>query len=168
MHIAIGCCRKNARLYHKTQSKLTENEDELLAMEKNRNDVLYGFSGILFIVQFFVSIAGFILSQTGKGVTAVEVYYVDRLASPPKTESADFYADYRDSPQIGLEKNGKGFLTYAERVSTLKRVCGAIELDDPTYKAMKINFDDAVLYETLKLKGNSRNRLKSKRRHLIL
>lgn len=64
----------------------------------------------------------------------------------------------RNHPQICLGEKAELCMVEIDRyVSMLKRVCDAIELDDPTYKAMMTNFDDAVLHETLRFKGNSKN-----------
>ena len=71
-------------------------------------------------------------------------------------------------PQIAREEMRDDFSTNVKYTPTLESLCAPIELDDSTYKAMKINFDDAVLHETLKLKGNSRNIPKPRKMHPIL
>ena len=74
----------------------------------------------------------------------------------------------RNKSQISMEEMADDFSTYVKYASILETLCAPIQLDDSTYKAMQINFDDAVLHETLKFKGNSKNIPKYKEKHLIL
>ena len=74
----------------------------------------------------------------------------------------------RNQPTICLEENGNHCLAFDEYYPVLKKVCNAIDSDDPTFNAMKTNFDNAILHETLKLNGNSKNFLKHEEKSLIL
>ena len=63
----------------------------------------------------------------------------------------------RMESQICLRDGEKDCLAYAEAGLMFERVCSAIASDDFTYSAMKTNFDDAILQETLRIIGNSGN-----------
>ena len=170
MHIAINCCRKDARFYHTNQFNLSENGDgpwdsEMVGnMEDIQNEagrisptaakasywlgLIGGAANVIFLAWFIVK---FTLEETGV------------IKYPPTP-----VIEIRNQPNMSMEELTDNFSTFVKYASLLETLCAPIQLDDLTYKTMKINFDDAVLHETLKFKGHSRNIREYKENHLIL
>ena len=55
-----------------------------------------------------------------------------------------------------LNKNSSECLKNQEYLGPVAKKCGDIDVEDITYKLMKMNFDQAVLRETVALKGHRR------------
>ena len=145
MPIAIRGCRRDTRLDYKCDPNLSGNADEPL--RRHGGDITVTFNmltGILIV-----------------GIIHLIVATV-HLALYAKKEFS------RNKPDTCLRKDNKDCLTYDEYKLVFETACSSLDSDDPTYKAMKINFDGAILHETLKCKKNLTYVPKSNEIHSIL
>ena len=99
-----------------------------------------------------IGVLSFVFTLVVAGLIAATFYFVYHIH-----ENTKDLPSQRHQPTISLRKNGNAAWTHDEITAILNRVCAAIDSDYPTNKAMKVNFDDAVLHETLKIRGNSKN-----------
>ena len=179
MHIGIGGCRKEAKLYHKNPSELPDTEYEPLDFDMARQMVgipdvgptsgldktvmimgavglLVGYINLLFFV-------GSTLWNHFKPKKNMTIYFEN-----PPDDSPFGTNKNRNQAETSLGQTREDFSAHMRYASIVQSLCGAIQLDDLTYRTMKINFDEAVLHETLKFKGNSGNISKGHEKHLTL
>ena len=167
MYIEIRCCRNDAKLFYKNQPLMPTSTDtsfaesyrlppdiqmELGRLRRRHTDRLH--NDLMFHVVFLIA---FSVASLIAVIAKLAMYYHEKKKNSNRLQS-----------QICLGENNKDCLSYAEADLILERVCNAITSDDFTYKAMKTNFDDAVLHETLKFNGNSRNSSQYHENRLIL
>ena len=135
--IEIRGCRKD-RLYNKCQSKLTGIDNKPL--EELREKI-----NIPDVANFWILSIGII--HLIVAVVHLVIYAKKELN--------------RNGPDTCIRRQtAQDCLTYEEYNLVFETVCASVDSDDPTYKAMKRNFDDAILHQMLKAKDNSTCTLK--------
>ena len=179
MHLGIGCCRQGARLFHTNHFNVSENGYGRLASELAGNALglqNYASRGILEDAVPYMGILGGALSLTYLvwGLVVFSMPWWPQKETGvilvPKPHPPGSLRDIMNGnqPHISLEGIPGDMSTYVQYASILEYHCAPIQLNDPTYMATKINFDNAVLHEMLKFKGNSKNIPKPKEMNLIM
>ena len=179
MHIGIGGCRKEAKFYHKDPSELPDTEYEPLDFDMARQMVgipdvgpTVGLDKVVTIVGAVGLLIGYInlflfigtsLYNHFKTKQNMTIHFGD-----PPDDSPFGTNKNRNQAETFLGQTREDFSAHMRYASIVQSLCGAIQLDDLTYRTMKINFDEAVLHETLKFEGNSGNISNGHEKHLIL
>ena len=163
-------------MYHTNHFNLSENEDGRLASELAGNTLGLQSRTLEDLAPYMGIIGGVLsLSFLVWGLIAFSMPWwpqrpmkVIVIPKPPSVPRSLRDIINGNQPHIALEGMPGDLSTYVKYVSILESLCAPIQLNDPTYMATKISFDDAVLHEMLKLKGNSKNIPKHNERHSIL